>query len=92
MTEIDQGKYQECCSGLAERYETLREKHDKVSGEIAARTAWSQMMRKFLDILKKNGGVEEFDEVLWGDIVDYVTADCEKKVVFTFGNGVEIII
>jgi len=91
-TAMDQGKYQERYSGLAERYETLKEKHDKVSGEIAARTARSQMMGKFLDTLKKNGVVEEFDEVLWGDIVDYVTVDCEKKLVFTFRNGVEIII
>lgn len=89
-TAMDQGKYQERYSGLAERYETLKEKHDKVSGEIAARTARSQMMGKFLDTLKKNGVVEEFDEVLWGDIVDYVTVDCEKKLVFTFRNGVEI--
>lgn len=35
-TTMDQGKYQERYSGLAERYETLKEKHDMVSGEIAA--------------------------------------------------------
>lgn len=91
-TVMDQGKYQERYSRMAERYETLKEKHDKVSREIAARTARSQMMGKFLDTLKKNGGVEEFDEVLWGDTVDYVTVNREKKMVFTFRNGVEIII
>lgn len=91
-TAMDQGKYQERYSGLAGRYETLKEKHDKVSEEIAARTARSQVLARFLETLKKNGVVEEFDEVLWGDMVEHVTVDCKKKMVFTFKNGVEVTI
>lgn len=91
-TAMNQGKYQERYSGLAGRYETLKKKHDKVSGEITARAARSQVLAMFLETLKKNGVVEEFDEVLWGDMVEHVTVDCKKKMVFTFKNGVEITI
>lgn len=92
QTAMNQGKYQERYSGLAGCYETLKKKHNRVSREIAARAARSQVLAMFLETLKKNGVVEEFDEVLWGDMVEHVAVDCKKKMVFTFKNGVEITI
>jgi len=35
--------------------------------------------------------VSEFDETLWGSLVDYVTVGKDKTMVFTLIGGTEII-
>ena len=89
---IDQDKYQGRYNGLVERYEAAKQKHDGICGEIASRTARAQTLGRLLGRLKQDGIVTEFDSVLWGDMVDFVTVDSKKKMTFTFKNGAEITV
>lgn len=89
---IDQDKYQERYNGLVERYEAAKTKHESICGEIGSRSARAQVLGQFLKRLKEDGAVTEFDSVLWSDMVDFVTVDSKKQMVFTFKNGAEITV
>ncbi len=46
---------------------------------------------RFIDELKKlPEAVSEFDEALWGSLVEYVTVSKDKTMVFTMISGTEI--
>lgn len=89
---IDQDKYQERYNSLVERYEAAKSKHESVCGEIGSRSARAQMLGQFLKRMKEDGAVTEFDSVLWSDMVDFITVDGKKQMVFTFKNGAEITV
>lgn len=89
---IDQDKYQEHYNGLVERYEAEKVKHESVCGEIGSRSAKVQTLGQFLKWMKEDGVVTEFDSILWSDMVDFVTVDSKKQMIFTFKNGAEITV
>lgn len=89
---LDQEKYQERYDSLTQRYEDTKAKLDAVTAEIAAKTARLQVLEWFVTKLRKAEVLEEFDEVLWGDFVDYIKVDSKKKMTVTFKNGAEVTV
>ncbi len=89
----DQSDYQERYEGLIQRYDSVKESLDKIVSQIADRKARAASFTEFSKELKKRDGVvAEFDERLWGSLVECVTIGKKKEMVFRFRDGTEITI
>lgn len=86
----NQEEYQKRYNGLLERYETAKNRYDELVYDIDQKQAYAERMRQFIKTLKAQDGIlTEFDDALWGCMVDYVTIGREKKSI-TFKDGTEI--
>lgn len=89
----DQNDYQQRYEVLVQRYDSVKEKLDEITGQIAERKARAIGFNEFSKELKKRDRVvTEFDERLWGSLVEYVTVGREKEITFRFREGTEIAI
>ena len=87
----DQGEYQKRYNGLVERYEAARTRFDDVTEAIAQRSAKSERLAGFIKTLRaQENPAAEFDERLWGAMVDYVTVGVDGGVTVVFRDGTEI--
>ena len=87
----NQDEYQKRYDGLVQRYETAKAWYGKVTATISAKEAQSERLADFIRMLKKQDGpIAEFDEWLWGCMVDFVTVSRKKEIMVTFRDGSEI--
>ena len=87
----NQDEYQKRYDGLVQRYETAKARYGKVTAAISAKEAQSERLADFIRMLKKqDGSIAEFDERLWGCMVDFVTVSRKKEIMVTFRNSSEI--
>ena len=87
----DQGEYQKRYNGLVERYEKATSRLDEVTEAIAERSAKSERLAGFIRTLEvQEKPVAEFDERLWGAMVDYVTVGADGSMTVVFRDGTEI--
>ena len=87
----DQGEYQKRYNGLVERYEKAKARFDEVTEAIAERSAKGERLAGFIRTLEaQRESVAEFDERLWGAMVDYVTVGVDKRLTVMFRNGTGI--
>lgn len=88
----NQDEYQKRYNSLVERYEKAKSRYDDVTYEIEQKQAHSEKLRQFEEILKSQDGIiTEFDDCLWGSLVDFITVGRNKKTV-TFKDGTEITV
>ena len=88
----DQEEYQKRYDGLVQRYEATKKKYDELVERIEQKEARGERMRQFIKTLQKQEEIiTEFDETLWGGMVDYVTIGKENRSV-TFKDGTEITV
>ena len=81
----DQGEYQKRYNGLVERYEKAKARFDEVTDTIAQRSAKGERLAGFIRTLEAQGEpVAEFDERLWGAMVDYVTVGVDGSMMVVF--------
>ena len=74
-----------------ERYEAARSRFDDVTEAIAERSAKSERLAGFIKTLEaQTEPVAEFDERLWGAMVDYVTVGADGGMTVVFRDGTEI--
>ena len=86
----NQDDYDRNYSELVSRYEAVKKQYDKTCEAIQYRKARSRQMDSFIKTLRaQTEPVAEFDERLWGCMVDYVTVgvDGGMTVVFRDGTG-----
>ena len=86
----NQDDYDRNYSELVSRYEAAKKQYDKTCEAIQYRKARSRQMDSFIKTLRaQTEPVAEFDERLWGCMVDYVTVgvDGGMTVVFRDGTG-----
>ena len=87
----DQEEYQKRYNKLVERYEQVKANYDNVVTTISTKEAQSERLAKFIKDLKSRDGIlQEFDECLWGSMVDFITIDKNKEFTVTFKDGTEI--
>ena len=87
----DQGEYQKRYNGLVERYEKAKARFDEVTEAISAKEAQTERLAMFERTLKaQTEPVAEFDERLWGAMVDYVTVGVDKRLTVVFRDGMEV--
>ena len=81
----DQGEYQKRYNGLVERYEKAKARFDEVTEAIAQRSTKGERLAGFIRTLEaQREPVAEFDEGLWGAMVDYVTVGVDKRLTVVF--------
>lgn len=86
----DQEEYQKRYDGLVQRYEDAKKEYDELVNKIEQKEAHGERIRQFIKTLKDQDGIiTEFDDVLWGSMVELVTIGREKRSV-TFKDGTEI--
>ena len=87
----DQTDYQKRYDELVSRYEAVKGRHDEVIKSIKARHAKSERLDGFAQALTaQSGTVTEFDEGLWGTLVDFMTVYSKEDISVTFKDGTEI--
>ena len=88
---IDQTKFKERYSSLAQRFEEAKTKHDAIAHEIDDKRMRQMTVEAFLkELAKRNELLTEFEPEAWHSLVDYVTVYSEEDIRFTFKNGKEI--
>ena len=71
-----------------ERYEAAKARYDEVTDAIAERSAKSGRLAEFIKTLQaQTKPVAEFDERLWGCMVDYVTVGVDGGLTVVFRDG-----
>lgn len=87
----DQEEYQKRYDSLVKRYDGIKARYDEVVDAIAAKNAQNERLSQFIKNLKAQDGIiTEFDDRLWGDMVDFVTVGRKKEIMVTFRDGTEI--
>ena len=88
---MKQSDYISRYDALASKYDALKSEHDQLEAEIADKVSRRESMNQFIATLRQQDGlVLEFDENLWGSLVEVVTVNSETDVRFTFRDGTEI--
>ena len=87
----NQDDYSEAYDAAVSRYEATKAERDQAAADIRQRGFRRREFERFIDELKKlPEAVSEFDEALWGSLVEYVTVGKDKTMVFTLIGGTEI--
>ena len=80
-------RYDECTS----RFEADKAEYDRVTSEIAKRGIRRREIDRFIkETAEMPDVITEFDEALWGSLVDHVTVHEDGVMVFTLTGGSEI--
>lgn len=87
----DQTDYQKRYEALVDRYNISEKKYKEAADGLEERRARAEVLNNEIETLEKqNGPVSEFNEYVWGALVDYATVYSKDDVRFTFKDGMEI--
>ncbi|SHI74844.1 hypothetical protein SAMN02745671_01536 [Anaerovibrio lipolyticus DSM 3074] len=87
----DQAEYQKRYDGLVAKYDAAKDKYDETVAVISAKEAQSARLTAFTKALRERDGIiEDFDESLWGCMVEHITVGRNKEMTVTFQDGTEI--
>ena len=76
---------------LVSRFETTKAEYEKVTADIAAKGIRRRELERFIQSVEKLPEmVTEFDEALWGSLVDHLTVNAKDDIVFTLTSGMKI--
>lgn len=82
-----------CDTAELERYEKAKARFDEVMEAIAERSAKGERLAGFIRTLEaQTEPVAEFDERLWGTMVDYVTVGVDGGMTVVFRDGTDILV
>lgn len=87
----DQNEYQKRYDELVKQYEDTKAAYEKTMGQIESMTARNSLLNSFSKKLCKQGNIlTEFDEGLWGSLVDFMTVHSKEDIEVTFKDGTTI--
>ena len=87
----NQDDYNYAYDAAVSRYEATKAEREKVAADIRQRGIRMREFERFITELEKlHGLVTEFDEAIWGSLVEYVTVGKDKTMVFTLLGGTEM--
>lgn len=86
----NQDEYSEKYNALVNRYETDKGKYDQTCEEIQKRKVRGRQMDSFISEVQGQDLITEFDEKLWGSLVDFITVYAKDDIRVTFKDGTEI--
>lgn len=88
---LEQDEYNRRYHEQEEKHAALKAEHDRLEAEIADKVSRKKSTQQFITTLRQQDGLaQEFDENLWGSLVEMVTVYNEKDIRFTFRDGTEI--
>ena len=87
----DQSDYEKRYRELMERYEERKRRHTELTEQIAKAKAADKIIGHFIDLLWQMNEAEiDFDENLWGGMVESITVHSKEKVTVTFKGGYKV--
>ena len=87
----NQEEYSIRYDALVSRLETTKTEYKKVTADITARGIRGRELERFIQSVEKLPEmVTEFDEALWGSLVDHLTVNAKDDIIFTMTSGMEI--
>ena len=87
----DQSEYQKRYNSLAQRFETVNAKLEKILVAISKSKTQRQMMENFIEVLRSlPEQVEIFDEGAWYTLCDCIAVYGKNDIRVTFRNGTEV--
>ena len=76
---------------MVRRYEEVKAKHDETVQAIHAKRATAETLATFSKAIKKrDAALTEFDEGLWGTLIECMTVYGKGDIGVTFKDGTEI--
>lgn len=82
----DQNEYNKKYSTAMERYEATKAAYDNIIAQIAEKNKRVQRMQTFIKNVQELGVITEFDEELWGVLVESVTVYSKDDIRVEFRN------
>ena len=87
----DQAEYQTRYNELVSRYDAVKGRHTAAEKAIRDRQAKAERLEAFAEALESQSkSLTEFDEGLWGTLVDFMTVYSKEDISVTFKDGTEI--
>ena len=77
-------------AALAGKYEEKRKAYEKACDDIQNRQARAEQMDRFIETLRGQELVKEFEERLWCSLTDYITVYSKHDIRVTFKDGTNI--
>lgn len=88
----NQKKYKKEYDALIQEYEETKSKYEQLESEISRKAAKHQMLKDYINTLKKqNKPLEKFDGLMWGSLLESATIKDKDTIVFKFKDGTEIV-
>jgi len=92
-TAQNQEEYQERYNALLKRYDNAKAHFEELERSISDNLARSKTMECFIKTLKNQSEpVIEFDEMLWGSLLDVITVYGKEDIRLKFKDGTEITV
>lgn len=86
----NQDDYDRNYNELVIRYEAAKTQYDKNCEAIQYRKARSRQMDSFIQELRNQDLIKEFDARLWGSLVDYVMVGVDGSMTVVFRDGTKV--
>ena len=87
----DQKEYELRYEALATRFEETKARYEEVSNQITRKGIRRREFGRFIQSVEAlPDAITEFDEALWGSLVDHVTVHSKDNIIFTLTSGMEI--
>jgi site-specific DNA recombinase len=92
-SKLDQKEYKAKYSDYLKTYENEKSKLENLQNLKSERKTKSQKVKDFINQIKEIGEIiTEFNDELFFTTIDKIMVNADKTAVFTFKNGVEIIL
>lgn len=89
-TVQNQGEYNQKYSSLVSRYEDIKKQYDFICNDIQNRRVKGKQLDEFAKELQARELIQDFDENLWGSLLDFITVQGKDDIRVTFKDGTEI--
>ena len=87
----DQAEYQKRYDSMVAKYDAAKAKCEETIAAISAKEAQSARLTAFVKALRERDGIiEDFDESLWGCMVEHIMVGRNKAMTATFRDGTKI--
>ena len=87
----NQEKYKKEYDTIIKTYDETKAKYEQLEIEISKQAAKHQMIKDYINTLKKQTRLlEKFDGLLWGSLLESATIKDKDTIVFKFKDGTEI--
>lgn len=87
----NQEKYKKEYDAIIKTYDETKAKYEQLEIEISKQAAKHQMIKDYINTLKKQTRLlEKFDGLLWGSLLESATIKDKDTIVFKFKDGTEI--
>ncbi|MEE5994567.1 MAG: recombinase family protein [Oscillospiraceae bacterium] len=84
---LDQTEYRKKYDSLSERYETAKSRYEALERQIEEMHQRVQMMENFINSISKMNPLTEFDETLWGTLLESITIYSTEDIRIKFRDG-----